>query len=141
MRLAADASALVGELLRKRGQALLAHSALELFVADVPWDEAQHELARRLHAMAAQGRISPDAAAALLASCKAVVSAYVTLVPEPLYRAFEAAARKRIPRDPADWPTVAVALAFNAGIWTNDADFLGCGCPTWTTDTLLVELG
>ena len=28
----------------------------------------------------------------------------------------------------------------DAGIWTHDADFFGCGVPTWTTDTLLAYL-
>jgi hypothetical protein len=48
--------------------------------------------------------------------------------------------RPRIPRDPDDWPTVALALAVDAGIWTRDADFLGCGLPTWITETLLAHL-
>jgi predicted nucleic acid-binding protein len=52
----------------------------------------------------------------------------------------EAIARRRIPRDPNDWPTVALAIALNAGILTNDCDFLGCGCPTWTVETLRAEL-
>ncbi|WP_367997203.1 PIN domain-containing protein [Planktothrix pseudagardhii] len=25
-------------------------------------------------------------------------------------------------------------------MWTLDCDFLGCGCPTWTTETLLTQL-
>ncbi|MGI8915588.1 MAG: PIN domain-containing protein, partial [Chloroflexota bacterium] len=49
-------------------------------------------------------------------------------------------ARARIPRDPDDWPTVAAALALGADIWTRDADFLGCGCATWVTETLIAEL-
>jgi hypothetical protein len=31
-------------------------------------------------------------------------------------------------------------MVLDAGIWTSDADFLGCGVPTWTTDTLMAEL-
>ncbi len=50
-----------------------------------------------------------------------------------------------MPRDPDDAPTVALALALGGdegecGIWTNDGDFLGCGLPTWTTDTLIAHL-
>ncbi len=52
----------------------------------------------------------------------------------------EAIARRRVPRDPNDWPPVALALGLGAGILTGDRDFLGCGCPTWTVDTLRVEL-
>lgn len=36
--------------------------------------------------------------------------------------------------------TVAVALALGAAIWTQDCDFIGCGCPTWATETILAEL-
>jgi PIN domain len=39
-----------------------------------------------------------------------------------------------------DWPTVALAMVLNAGILTGDNDFLGCGCPTWTVETLRAEL-
>jgi len=35
---------------------------------------------------------------------------------------------------------LSLALLLGAAIWTSDADFLGCGLPTWTTDTLLVHL-
>jgi predicted nucleic acid-binding protein len=41
-----------------------------------------------------------------------------------------------VPRDPNDWPTVALALTLDCDIWTTDAAFLGCGVPTWTTETL-----
>ncbi len=53
----------------------------------------------------------------------------------------EAVARRRVPRDPNDWPPVALALALDVGILTRDQDFLGCGCPTWTVETLRAELG
>lgn len=56
------------------------------------------------------------------------------------YQPFEATARRRIPRDPDDWPTVALAIALEAGVLTNDYDFFGCGCPTWAVDTLRAEL-
>ena len=52
----------------------------------------------------------------------------------------DAIAHKRIPRDPDDWPTVALALVLEAGIWTHDADFLGCGVPTWTVETLTAHV-
>ncbi len=64
----------------------------------------------------------------------------LTIVPETEYSEYEAAARDRIPQDPNDWPTVAVALAHNVAIWTIDRDFFGCGVPVWTTDTLLTHL-
>ena len=48
-----------------------------------------------------------------------------------------------MPRVPDDAPTVDLALGGcdgRCGIWTNDGAFLGCGMPTWTTDTLLSHL-
>jgi predicted nucleic acid-binding protein len=64
----------------------------------------------------------------------------LTLVAESSYSHLETEARNRIPRDPDDWHTVALALEMNTAIWTQDCDFLGCGCPTWTTETLLIQL-
>ncbi len=49
-------------------------------------------------------------------------------------------ALRRVPRDPTDAPTVALALASDAAIWTADLDFFGCGVPVWTTETLLLQL-
>ena len=51
----------------------------------------------------------------------------------------------RMPRDPDDVPTVALALALGGdegrcSMWTNDGDILGCGLPAWTTDILLAHL-
>jgi len=43
-----DASTLVAELLRKRGQVLLATPHLDLYVPAKMWDEARHEVSRRL---------------------------------------------------------------------------------------------
>jgi hypothetical protein len=31
-------------------------------------------------------------------------------------------------------------MVLEAGILTGDHDFLGCGCPTWTVETLREEL-
>ena len=122
MRLVADASSLVGELVRRRGQELVAHPALELYIAEPTYSETRYELRRRVAAMVRRGRMT------------------VAPVPPAAYAAFEAEARRRIPRDPADWPTVALALALDAAIWTHDSDFLGCGLATWTTGTLLAWL-
>jgi hypothetical protein len=64
----------------------------------------------------------------------------IDLVPHGLYAPHEALARRRIPRDRKDWPAVAVAITFRVGILTNDRHFLGCGCATWTVETLRTEL-
>ena len=33
-----------------------------------------------------------------------------------------------------------IPYSLPAAIWTEDYDFFGCGCPTWTTQTLLLQL-
>lgn len=62
------------------------------------------------------------------------------MIPAVAYSDVEQIARGRVPRDPNDWPVVALAITLKAGILTADKDFLGCGCPTWTVETLLHEL-
>lgn len=69
----------------------------------------------------------------------------VLTIPREIYEGFEQEAEYRIPRDPDDVPTVALALALGAGdgacqIWTGDEDFFGCGAPVWVTDTLAAHL-
>lgn len=64
-------------------------------------------------------------------------------IPREIYGVFEREAEYRIPRDPDDVPTVALALGANDGrcqIWTGDEDFFGCGAPVWVTDTLAAHL-
>ena len=70
------------------------------------------------------------------AACVSAVEANVVILDEGIYAALEEEARERSLRDPRDWPAVASALALNAGVWTNDNDFLGTGVATWTTETL-----
>lgn len=60
MIVVADASVLVGELLRKRGRELLMRPELQVLVAEDQWSETQHELSRRLGIMESSGRLSPD---------------------------------------------------------------------------------
>ncbi len=140
MRLVADASVLVGELLRARGRQLLANRTLQLYVPERAWDETVHELRSRTDGMVGQGRLSRTTADELLAAAIALVETAVVIVPEEVYGTVRDRAVRRLPRDPEDWPTVALAMVLDADIWTSDADFLGCGVPTWTTDTLMAEL-
>lgn len=140
MKLAADASALVAEVLRRRGAWLITQSDLDLYIADATWSEAAHELARRLDSMVQQGRFGPTEREALYSGRLALLNRHVTLLSQDAYGQFEVEARDRIPQDQNDWPTVAVALALDSGIWTNDRDFFGCGVPVWTTDTLLTHV-
>jgi predicted nucleic acid-binding protein len=56
MRLVVDANVFVSELIRRRGQALIAQEGLELFVAEVAWSEVVYGLGKRGNAMVEQGR-------------------------------------------------------------------------------------
>lgn len=145
MLLVVDANIFVSELLRTRGRRLVEEPRLSLRVAEKAWEEAQHELSGRVDKIVAQGRLTRTQADVLLASALRVAEERTVAVPTEAFRAFEEPAAYRIPRDPGDVPTVALALALGGaegrcGIWTGDRDFLGCGIPTWTTDTLLSHL-
>jgi hypothetical protein len=48
VKLAADASALVAESLRARGEQIVTHKDLTLYIAVPPWSEVGHEISRRL---------------------------------------------------------------------------------------------
>lgn len=140
MRLVVDANIIVGELIRTRGRELIARPELELYIAQGAWEEACHELSKRIAAMVQKGVFSSLVGENLLAAAIALAEARVSLIPHEFYAPVETIARSRIPRDPNDWSTVALALVLNAGIWTLDNDFLGCGLPTWTTETLISYL-
>jgi len=144
--LVVDANALVGELLRVRGRELFERDVLRLYISEQALDEALHEMSRRAARIVEQGRASKQAVEAMLDEARGIVERQISLVPSEVYALFEVRAAYRMPRDPDDVPTVALALALGGdegrcGIWTNDGDFLGCGLPTWTTDTLLAHLG
>ncbi len=52
----------------------------------------------------------------------------VIAIQEAVYSTFKQDALNRIyERDEKDWPIVALALAFNCPIWTEDQDFFGIG--------------
>lgn len=136
-----DASVLVAELLRERGRALLARSDLRCLVAEEQWEETAHELGKRLRLIVTQGLLSEERAGELFRDIKSLVETRVIeVIPRSFYAHMETTARRRVPRDPKDWAPVALALVLDAAILTGDGDFLGCGCPTWTVETLLEEL-
>ena len=145
MLLVVDANILVGELLRVRGRELFEKDVLRLHISEQALDETLHEMSRRAAKIVDQGRASRQAADAMLDDARGIVERRISPIPSEVYADFEDRAAYRIPRDPDDAPTVALALALggdegHCGIWTNDGDFLGCGLPTWTTDTLLAHL-
>ena len=140
MKLATDASALVAEALRARGEELISHDDLELYVAEPTWSEVVHEVGYRIDAWIRHGRAAIGRREEILRGTLAMLARNVTVVGASAYSQYEAEAQDRIPRDPNDWPTVALGLALGIGIWTGDDDFFGCGVPVWTTQTLLTHL-
>lgn len=141
MIVVADASVLVAELNRERGFDLLFDPRLRVVVAEEQWSETEHETARRLTLRAASGRLTAAQESRLRRGIEAVLDqGAIEIINRRSYVHLESVARRRIPRDPNDWPTVALALAHDAGILTSDYDCFGCGCPTWTVETLRAEL-
>lgn len=140
MQLVVDANILVSELLRQRGKDLIQHPDLTLYVTEFVWSETYHELRKRINAIIHQKGASEELGEKLLEAAQTLINTKINIVEESVYIHLETEARNRIPRDPKDWSTVALALVMNAAIWTQDCDFLGCGCPTWTTETLLTYL-
>lgn len=141
MIVVADASVLVAELLRRRGRELFARSDLRVVVAEEQWNETEHELQRRLGIIVNQGRLMSKQAQLLHEAVHTLIdNRAIEIIPRTVYEHQETVARRRIPQDPNDWPPIALALALEVGILTGDQDFLGCGCPTWTVETLRAEL-
>lgn len=139
MRLVVDASTLVGELLRERGQVLLASPHLDLYVPARMWDEARHEVSRRLEIRMRKG-LQQEIADRFWDAAVRLKEKNVSEVPEELYEELRDEALSRLPRDPNDWQVVALALFLGADILTADEDFFGCGVATWTVDTLISQL-
>jgi len=140
VQLAVDASVLVSETLRLRSRDLLEHKHLDLVIAEEAWSETTHELDRRLDLLIVYRRPSPEDEASFRESAAEVLNNSVTVALDVLYADRLDEARRRIPRDPNDAPTVALALALDCGIWTADRDFFGCGVPVWITETLQAHL-
>ena len=140
MRLAADASSLVAESLRARGEQLIAHYDPTLYITVPTWSEVEHEIGRRLDGMLRRGRIELADRGRMFDRAMALLAENLTIVTAEEYGQYDTEARDRIPRDPNDWPTVALALKLGIGIWTRDDDFFGCGVPVWTTETLMTHV-
>lgn len=136
MRLAVDASVLVGELLRRRGRALVADPRLELYIAEPTIDETRHELLKRQRLLVRNAGLAPETAAALVQDGLETAESVLTVAPGEWLEPFRKEALARVPADPNDWPTAALALALGVGVWTDDRDFFGSGLATWQTSVL-----
>ena len=140
MDLVVDASTLVAEPPRPRGRRLITDPRLTLLLSAHAWSETQHGIPRRLAGSDRHGNLTPYGAVEIHADCLRLVARHIRIFAESWYVASRDVALRRVPRDPNDWPTVALALTLECGIWTADADFLGCGVATWTTQTLGLHL-
>jgi PIN domain len=128
------AGTMVTELLHRPW--LLRTGALCLLLAEHEWDEIPTRL---LHEIEDNRPLDPaEKPLSALAAC--LDRGLIKIVPHGLYAHQEAVARHRIPRDAGHWPVVAVAISLEVGVLTNDARLLGCGCATWTVDTLWADL-
>lgn len=129
-----DANILIRAVLGQRVRRILEQfeDTVLFYTPDICLADARHYLNLILR----QRSIDPDPGIATLDQiCKIVQS-----VDRSLYEDYEEVARKRIKRDPDDWPIVAAALLLGLPIWTEDHDFFGTGIPIWTTDRIELYL-
>lgn len=130
-----DANILIRAVLGSRVLALLCNYTpqVEFVAPETAFEEARERLPEIL-----KRRKVPVAPAFTILD---QLAGLVQVVAAETYEPFEHLARQRIAsRDEDDWPVVAVALAVDCAIWTEDADFFGCGVATWTTDRVEVYL-
>jgi len=130
-----DANILIRAVLGKKVPSLLHKYAghAEFFSPDVAFQEARTHLPAIL-----EGRgVAPAPGIVALDS----LSNLVQTVELETYVPFQSLARQLMARrDEGDWPVLASALALGCPIWTEDADFFGCGVSTWTTDRVELYL-
>lgn len=128
----ADANVLLSALIGGRARLVVAS-------ADGPACVATHvvaeEIARHLPRLAAKRKLDQ----ALLFAVLQVMP--VDWRPAAEYEHRRGEAEMRISaRDPDDWPTVALAIALDLPVWSQDKDFVEAGVETFTTGELLDSL-
>jgi predicted nucleic acid-binding protein len=130
-----DANILVRAVLGRRVRNLLAaYSGSARFL--VP-DAVVSEAGEHLPAILARRGLDPAPAIAVLDQ----ILGWLDIIGVETYGIEESRARERvIGRDSEDWPVVAIALMIGCPIWTEDADFFGCGIATWTTERVEIYL-
>jgi predicted nucleic acid-binding protein len=141
VKLVVDASAALRQLLSRRSPRLLVHPDLDLLATQHVVEEIERNFGRRVEAMLTQGQLTEGEGRTLVDVAADVLTASLTVVPASFYSDQETEARARV--EPhcrgRDWPSVALTLLMGAdadGIWTEDRDYWGCGCPVWSTDVL-----
>lgn len=131
-----DANILIRAVLGRRVLHLLEEYSgpgIRFLAPDFAFAEARRHLPRLLEKI---GKPAHDAEHAL-----EFLQRYVDSADRDSYSSFEHEARVRLgARDEDDWPVLALALALNCPIWTEDKDFFGTGCATWTTNRVEIFL-
>ena len=133
MRLAADANVLLSAVLGGRARLILESPQVDQILTV---EQIMAEVEEYAGLLARKKRLAEDLV--LLA----VGALPVTVVGRTDYAAAIPEATKRIEhRDPDDVELLALALAFNIPVWSNDNDFEGTGVHWLTTEKLLQQLG
>jgi predicted nucleic acid-binding protein len=130
-----DANILIRAVLGRRARHLI-ETNVEKTSFIIP-DAAFAEAEQHLTVLVTRRGGDPEKALALLRA----LGHLVEIVGSEVYREYESEARELIgSRDMDDWPILATALALECPIWTEDADFFGCGVATWTSNHVEVFL-
>jgi predicted nucleic acid-binding protein len=130
--LVADANVLLAALIGGRARLILTHHGAPRFLAT---DAVGREIAEYLPSLANRRGLDVDELHTALAAMP------VAWRSSDVYAPFQQEALRRIGhRDPDDWPTVALALALNLPIWSQDKDLTDSGLTVYTTGQLLDAL-
>jgi predicted nucleic acid-binding protein len=133
MRLAADANVLLSAVLGGRARLIIENPQVDEILTV---EQIMAEVEEYAGVLARKKRLAEDLV--LLA----VGALPVTVVGRTDYAAAIPEAKKRIERrDPDDIELLALALAFNIPVWSNDNDFEDAGIQWLTTERLLQQLG
>jgi predicted nucleic acid-binding protein len=130
-----DANILIRAVLGRRARYLIDtfQERVSLIVADTAVAEARWHLSE----LAVERRLDPKATAELLEKLLVLTE----IIGPELYSPFGDSALERLSRrDPDDWPSLALCMALDCPIWTEDRDFFGVGIATWTTEHVEIFL-
>lgn len=126
-----DGNILIRAVLGKRVRELIiTHAgAVKFFAPDVAYTDAREYLPELLE----KRGVNSAAAMTVLDA----LEVFVQPIEFEFYAGFQQQALQRIAvRDADDWPVLACAMTLDCPVWTEDADFFGCGVATWTTDRI-----
>ena len=126
-----DANILIRAVLGKHVRELIVEHAatVKFFAPDVAYADAR----KYLPALLEKRGVNSAAAMKVLDS----LESFVQPIEFELYAGLQQQALQRIAiRDADDWPVLACAMTIDCPVWTEDADFFGCGVATWTTDRI-----